>query len=182
MGVIPERAGRSGDSQPMPVPNAHPDVQSAVIADIQARREVGIRRYGTALQPHNGRDALLDLYEELLDAAMYVKQRLIEQATDPDTDDPYRIRAHAQAHYEQTGHLTAVQHADEVVVAAWCTACPTGWPLPPVDARTADCPECGQPTQVGADGRFASHVNPVEDGRCTGSWSPAWPHYPPRDS
>lgn len=74
----PTRAGRAGDSQPMPTPNDHPDVQSAVIADIEARRALGISRYGTALQPHNGRDALLDAYEEVLDLAMYLKQRLIE--------------------------------------------------------------------------------------------------------
>lgn len=76
----PERAGREGDSQPMPVINDAPDVQSAVIADIEARRELGIRRYGTALQPHNGRNALLDAYEEAIDLAMYLKQRLIEEA------------------------------------------------------------------------------------------------------
>lgn len=75
----PERLGREGDSQQMPIPNDHPDVQSAVIADMEARRELGILRYGTALQPHNGRDALQDLYEELLDAAMYAKQAILER-------------------------------------------------------------------------------------------------------
>lgn len=78
---LPERAGREGDSQPMPVVNDAPDVQSAVIADIEKRRELGIRRYGTALQPHNGRNALLDAYEEAIDLAMYLKQRLIEEAS-----------------------------------------------------------------------------------------------------
>lgn len=74
----PERAGREGDSQPLPVINDAPDVQSAVIADIEKRRELGIKRYGTALQPNNGRNALLDAYEEAIDLAMYLKQRLIE--------------------------------------------------------------------------------------------------------
>lgn len=77
----PERAGRDGDSQPLPTPNGHADVQSAVIRDIEARRDIGIRRYGTALQPHNGRDALLDAYEEAIDLAMYLKQALIERET-----------------------------------------------------------------------------------------------------
>ena len=36
-------------------------------------------RYGTALQPHNGRDALLDAYEEALDLAMYLKQAIVER-------------------------------------------------------------------------------------------------------
>ena len=79
MSTKPERATREGDSQPLPIINDHVDIQSMVIADIEARRELGIRRYGSALQPHNGRNALLDLYEELLDAVAYIKQRLVEE-------------------------------------------------------------------------------------------------------
>jgi hypothetical protein len=75
------RAGRAGDAQPMPTVNDAPDIQSVVIADIEARRAVGIERYGTALQPHNGRDALVDAYEEAVDLAMYLRQRLVEQDT-----------------------------------------------------------------------------------------------------
>jgi hypothetical protein len=69
---------RPGD-QPLPVPNDSPDIQSQVIADIVARRELGISRYSTALQPHNQRDAVRDLYEELLDGAMYARQLLAER-------------------------------------------------------------------------------------------------------
>lgn len=75
----PTRANREGDSQPMPTRNDHEDIQSMVIDDIGARRLIGIRRYGTALQPNNGRDALVDLYEELLDACMYIKQAIVER-------------------------------------------------------------------------------------------------------
>ncbi len=66
--------------QVAPTPNDKPAVWLEVIADMQERHAHGIRKYGTALQPHNGRDALRDLYEELLDAAVYTKQRQIEQA------------------------------------------------------------------------------------------------------
>jgi hypothetical protein len=76
---VPSRANRAGDSQPLPTVNGHGDIQSLVIADIEARRAVGIERYGTALQPWNGRQALLDLCEELLDACCYLKQHIIEQ-------------------------------------------------------------------------------------------------------
>lgn len=79
----PERSGREGDSQPLPIPNGSRDIQSLVIEDIQRRREVGIRRYGTPLQAHNGRNALRDLYEELLDGAMYARQRLEEESAAP---------------------------------------------------------------------------------------------------
>ena len=50
-----------------------------VIADITARREVGIQRYGTALQAGNGRDALRDAYEEALDLASYLRQAIEER-------------------------------------------------------------------------------------------------------
>jgi hypothetical protein len=50
-----------------------------VIADIVARRQVGIQRYGTALQSHNGRDALQDAYEEALDLACYLRQAIAER-------------------------------------------------------------------------------------------------------
>lgn len=65
--------------QQLPTPNEHRDIQSRVIEDLRRRRQVGIERYGTPLQPHNGRDVLQDLYEELLDAACYVKQAMVER-------------------------------------------------------------------------------------------------------
>lgn len=56
-----------------------PSVQDAVIADIETRKAVGLERYGTLLQPHNGRDALQDAYEEAIDLAMYLKQAILER-------------------------------------------------------------------------------------------------------
>lgn len=69
---------RPGD-QPLPVINDAPSVQSMVRADLDAREQVGISRYGTALQPHNGRDALRDAYEEALDLACYLRQAIAER-------------------------------------------------------------------------------------------------------
>src|SRR2546430_13113423 len=69
---------RPGD-QPLPVVNSEQDIQSLVIADIEARRKVGIDRYGTALQPGNGRDSLRDAYEEALDLACYLRQAIEER-------------------------------------------------------------------------------------------------------
>lgn len=54
---------RPGD-QSLPIPNDGPCVQDAVIEDLANRKLVGVERYGTPLQPHNGRDALRDAYEE----------------------------------------------------------------------------------------------------------------------
>ena len=69
---------REGD-QALPIPNTHNDIQSQVISDIKERRRLGVVRYGTPLQPFNGRDALRDAYEEAMDLAMYLKQMLVER-------------------------------------------------------------------------------------------------------
>lgn len=65
--------------QPPPVPQASLDIQALVISDVSARRELGIGRYGTPLQPNNGRDALLDAYQEALDLCCYLRQVLYER-------------------------------------------------------------------------------------------------------
>lgn len=67
--------------QPQPAPKpAQGDVWAEIINDTidpvllplyNARREMGIVKYGTPLQRGNGRDHLVDLREELLDAVAY---------------------------------------------------------------------------------------------------------------
>jgi hypothetical protein len=76
--AIPTKPQRDGD-QPMPTPNAHPAVWPIVMQDMQSRHELGIKRYGTPLQPHNGRDALRDAYEEALDLAVYLRTAIYER-------------------------------------------------------------------------------------------------------
>ncbi|MFC6017779.1 hypothetical protein ACFP2T_16380 [Plantactinospora solaniradicis] len=64
--------------QPPPAPNDRPSVQSLVRSDLEVRERVGVARYGTPLQPHNGRDALVDAYQEVLDLACYLRQAIEE--------------------------------------------------------------------------------------------------------
>lgn len=49
-----------------------------VVADMRERDRVGRERYGTPLTIHNGRDHLVDLYQELLDSAAYSKAAIME--------------------------------------------------------------------------------------------------------
>lgn len=70
--------------QPNPKPNNFPSVWSSVIQDMSNRNQVGIERYGTPLQPFNGRNSLQDVYEDLLDACVYIKQRMIEEKASND--------------------------------------------------------------------------------------------------
>lgn len=65
--------------QPAPVKNDNPAIVDLVMQDFAERKRLGIERYGVALQAHNGRNMLQDLYEELLDASIYIKGVLEEQ-------------------------------------------------------------------------------------------------------
>lgn len=65
--------------QPRPVTNDGPCTQDLVITDMEGRKTVGLQRYGTLLQPFNGRDALRDAYEEALDMAQYLRQAIEER-------------------------------------------------------------------------------------------------------
>lgn len=69
---------RKGD-QPLPAKSDLPVVHDLLCAEIQSRKTIGIARYGVGLQPHNGRDVLRDLLEELLDAAAYTRQLMYER-------------------------------------------------------------------------------------------------------
>ena len=64
--------------QPKPKKNNLPAVWSLVIKDMKERDEFGLNKYGVRLQPYNGRNSLQDLYEELLDAVVYIRQLIYE--------------------------------------------------------------------------------------------------------
>lgn len=70
---------KAAEHQLDPVKNNLPCIQDLVVNDINARKKVGIERYGTVLQPFNGRSALMDAYQEALDLAIYLKQLLYEE-------------------------------------------------------------------------------------------------------
>lgn len=52
-----------------------------VVKDLLNRSDEGAKKYGTPLRVDNGRSALLDLYQELLDATQYIKQELMERTS-----------------------------------------------------------------------------------------------------
>ncbi len=86
MGFFDERAAGEASAetvssidQPPPVRNSHPAIWNLVIVDMRERDQVGRARYGTPLQPHNGRDALMDAYAEALDLTAYLRQAIFER-------------------------------------------------------------------------------------------------------
>lgn len=82
-------------NQPAPTPNTHEPTWERVIRDlgsyanpdlitrIRERDTVGLHRYGVRLQPHNGRDSILDAFEEALDLLVYTKNAIVEAVGTP---------------------------------------------------------------------------------------------------
>lgn len=75
-GAVDAAAPQAMPTQPS---EGRTSIAELVIADIRARAEAGERKYGTKLFAHNGRGALVDLYQELLDGAHYVRQEIEER-------------------------------------------------------------------------------------------------------
>lgn len=73
-----EARARTGE-QPAPVSNSNRPTWELVKEDIDARDKVGRQRYGTPLQPGNGRDNLRDAYEEALDLVVYLRTEMAER-------------------------------------------------------------------------------------------------------
>jgi hypothetical protein len=67
------------DEEPKPIPNDQVNIADLVVKDMLERKVISAVKYGIPLQPFNGRDALVDLYQELLDATVYLRQLLYEQ-------------------------------------------------------------------------------------------------------
>lgn len=78
-------------------------VLNGVIEDLVARSDSGTKKYGTPLRVFNGRSAMMDLYQEILDAAMYVKQHLMEKTTAGMSLDEYQAAAQETAVYPGKG-------------------------------------------------------------------------------
>ena len=67
--------------QPLPTSESKSQsVTSALRKLLDEREAKGIATYGRSLQTHNGRDAVRDLVEELIDGAQYALQWEIERA------------------------------------------------------------------------------------------------------
>ncbi len=65
--------------QPKPTPSDGPAIVDLVIGDLCERARVGEAKYGTRLRAGNGRDALVDAYQETLDQAKYLRQEIEER-------------------------------------------------------------------------------------------------------
>lgn len=67
--------------QDLPIPNGRRPILKIIMEDDLPRRRLhGVMKYGQELQAFNGRDPVLDAYEEATDLMVYLKQLLEENA------------------------------------------------------------------------------------------------------
>jgi hypothetical protein len=71
--------------QPGSTTNESRPIWELVIEDISARDQAGRAKYGTPLQAHNGRDAMIDAYQEALDLVVYLRQVIEERSAEQTT-------------------------------------------------------------------------------------------------
>jgi hypothetical protein len=135
-----EHPGLDRNGRPNPVPNDGPSAHDMVIKDLlsrdlrwdmsygsarhlrdhvteglRQRKELGVKRYGTPLQPDNGRDSLRDLHEELMDATVYCRNRMLE-----DDADTLEWAWLAEIYEDLVTHLVKVQRLREAAYGpAW---------------------------------------------------------------
>jgi hypothetical protein len=91
-------------------------IQELVRLDLVHREQVGIQRYGTPLYAYNGRDALLDAYDEALDLCCYLRQAIEELTLKPGTEQP----APTGGHLEEPHHRAARGHAEGECRSYFC--------------------------------------------------------------
>lgn len=65
--------------QPAPRRTDAPSAHDLVSADMQTRKAMGLKKYNTILQAGNGRDSLVDAYQESLDLVAYLRNEIEER-------------------------------------------------------------------------------------------------------
>lgn len=68
--------------QPPPKRNDTTPIVTLVKQDLDERMKKGVETYGMPLRAWNGRDALVDAYEEALDLCCYLRQAIQERNGD----------------------------------------------------------------------------------------------------
>lgn len=74
-----DKAEHLAEPQQPPSASDGPAVLDLLIETLRARSAAGELKYGTKLRAFNGRDALVDLLQELADGCMYVMQAIAER-------------------------------------------------------------------------------------------------------
>ena len=118
--------------QPPPVPNDRPAIADLVMADLAERKRIGIERYGVPLQAGNGRNPLVDAYQESMDQTLYLRQAIEEQHVHQPrrgSDVEAFIKAARDRYLDCDGQRTGVWHALDDLLDRYREHADTGTPL-----------------------------------------------------
>ena len=144
------------NAQPAPAHNDKPAVWSLVMRDMTERDIFGAEKYGTRLQPGNGRDFLLDAYQESLDLVVYLRGAIYER------DEAATVKESLTVH---PVHPATFDHIDQADVE----------PASAID----DSSERMQ--IIGQSGEMASEVYAAVDSVDPWSGAPEWAKYKAQD-
>jgi ribosomal protein S10 len=78
------------EPQPQAIPNDTVSIWKLVIADMEKREQFGLRKHKTYLQIDDGRDHLIDAYQEALDLAVYLRQEIEQRRVDHERDQHHK--------------------------------------------------------------------------------------------
>jgi hypothetical protein len=73
------------------------DLQPDVAEILKARKEFGLKKYGTTLKSHNGRDPWVDALQEATDLLVYLQQCVMEETDKKHKHKIIKLRLDAQA-------------------------------------------------------------------------------------
>jgi hypothetical protein len=73
------------------------DLQPDVAEILKARKEFGLKKYGTTLKSHNGRDPRVDALQEAVDSVVYLQQCVMEEGDRRRKHRWTKLRLDAQA-------------------------------------------------------------------------------------
>ena len=95
--------------QPAPTINDSVPVVDQINGFLERRKQFGIEKYGTPLQAGNGRDALVDAFEEAADLFIYLGQVIIERdghlpGGEPESPDVSELRDTLVREWRKTVH------------------------------------------------------------------------------
>lgn len=129
------------DPQKMPV-GTGAEIAPLVIKDIEERVALGKAKYGETLRANNGRNAKIDRYQEMLDAVMYLRQELEEDA---DRERRTKLEvAKAAGDTVEVRRLLLEPHfveSDSLFSAVTAADCACKRPPPPLaQCNVEDCP------------------------------------------
>lgn len=84
-------------------------IQEQVRLDLVQREVLGKERYGTSLYPFNGREALIDAYQEALDLACYLRQAITEQGLGLQVNQTQSAPVREEPHHRAARARTAAE-------------------------------------------------------------------------